>query len=201
MEEAARSLPEYWKERATRVWEKQPWNPIMMEWNVALYPDHQSIRQNDDQLQPYNPDFIKQSYRIPLNDAEFSLPSASVDMKPRNASFKTSDQPSIIKGNSLLTGGIRQVVIKELQAYLDEKLEEIGQDGFDSHIQSADFADPIYTIHEALKKLTEVNCLSQQLDGLYDEYLMQSSGLRLPIEDPHRFIIEVADADISLQPR
>ena len=26
---------------------------------------------------------------------------------------------------------------------------------------------------------------------------MQSSGLRLPIEDPHRFIIEVADADIS----
>ena len=127
MEEAARSLPEYWKQRATRVWEKQPWNPIMMEWNVALYPDHQSIRQNDDQLQPYNPDFIKQSYRIPLNDAEFSLPSASVDMKPRIASFKTSNQPSIIKGNSLLTGGIRQVVIKELQAYLDEKSEEKGE--------------------------------------------------------------------------
>ena len=173
----------------------------MMEWNVALYPDHQSIRQNDDQLQPYNPDFIKQSYRIPLNDAEFSLPSASVDMKPRIASFKTSNQPSIIKGNSLLTGGIRQVVIKELQAYLDEKSEEKGE-SIEVYVKKSDiitkeYADPIYTIHKAVKKLTEVNCLSQQLDGLYDEYLMQSSGLRLPIEDPHRFIIEVADADIS----
>ena len=163
----------------------------MMEWDVALYPDHQSIHQNEDQLQPYNPDFITNSYRIPLNDAEYSLPSASVDIVPRTASFIISDQPSIIKGNSLLTGGIRQVVMKELQAYLDEKLEEKGQDGFDDHIQSADFANPIYTIHKAEEELTNVNCLSQQLDGLYDEYLMQNNGLRLPIEDPHRFIIEV----------
>tara|TARA_B110000879_G_C11184189_1_gene520365 strand:+ start:13562 stop:20239 length:6678 start_codon:yes stop_codon:yes gene_type:complete len=194
MVEVTESLPEYWKTSVTRLWERQPWNPILMEWDVALYPDHQSVRQNENQLQPYHPDFIKQSYRIPLNDAEYSLPSASVDMKPRIASFKTSVQPSIIKGNSLLTGGIRQVVVKELQAYLDEKLEEKGQADFDDHLQSADFADPIYTIHKALEELTKVNCLSQQLDGLYDEYLMQSSGLRLPIEDPHRFIIEAAEA-------
>ena len=90
MAEAIQFLPPYWKENATRTWMKQPWNPIMMEWDVALYPDHQSIHQNEDQLQPYNPNFIKDSYRIPLNDAEFSLPSASVDMAPRVASFKTS---------------------------------------------------------------------------------------------------------------
>ena len=52
-----------------------------------------------------------------------------------------------------------------------------------------------YLYHtQSCKKNNKVNCLSQQLDGLYDEYLMQSSGLRLPIEDPHRFIIEVAEA-------
>ena len=49
----------YWKASATRIWKKQPWNPIMMEWDVALYPDHQSVRQNEDQLHPYDPDFIK----------------------------------------------------------------------------------------------------------------------------------------------
>ena len=49
----------------------------------------------------------------------------------------------------------------------------------------------LFTPYTSCRRTKGVNCLSQQLDGLHDEYLMQSSGLRLPIEDPHRFIAKV----------
>ena len=235
------SLPDEWKGKATKIWDRQPWNPIMMEWEVALYPDHQSKIDTEDQLQPYNPDFIKESYRIPLNDAEYALPSAAVDLKPRPGAFKTSPQPSIIKGRSLLTGGVSALVKKQLDEYLEEKVKQwqsslaykkgdyvlkagqyykagqdidagtgwtadhwqrLGQQNGDPPNQEqkkqSESSDPVYTVSQALNNLGSTPCLSQQLDGLYDEYLMQSSGLRLPIDDPHRFVTMMEESGHKL---
>ena len=172
---------------ATHVWEKQPWNPIMMEWDMALYPDHRSIHNDEDQLEPYDPEFIKRSYRIPLNDAEYALPSAAVDIRPReNTGFIISQAPNIVRGRSLLTGGISEIVEGELQRYLDEK-EEQRAEGVTLN-EDEDFLNPIYTAERAKELLQGNYSLTQQLTGLYDEYLMQRTGLSLPVDDPHRFI-------------
>ena len=181
-----------WKtKQATRTWTCQPWNPIMMDWEIALYPDQQATHQDDDQMHPYNPDFIKQSYRVPLNDKEFALPSSAVDMKPRPKHFKTNPVPNIIKGCSLLTAGIQRIVQQQFKEYLDDKLAEKGVSDFAQYQQDnpgASFMDPLYSIGSAHKHLAKTYCLSQQLIGLHDVCLMQRSGLNLPALDPHAFI-------------
>jgi hypothetical protein len=142
-------------EQATNEWRKQPWNPMVMEWDVNLYPDHEAVNQSSE-LQDYSSDFIQGNYRVPLNDDEFSLPSSAVDLRPRNNSFSTSESPTIVQGRSLLTPSVKDVVEQQWTSYLDEKLEENGIDTFANYkaqSNDTDFQDPIYTVGSAIERL------------------------------------------------
>jgi hypothetical protein len=147
------SLP--W-EQATNDWSSQPWNPMSMEWDVNLYPDHEAVNANSE-VQDYSSDFVQGNYRVPLNDDEFSLPSSAVDLRPRENSFTLSVSPTTVKGRSLLTAGVRDMVETQWNEYLEEKLEEKGVNTFDEYkvqLPNNTFDDPIYTVGSAIERLT-----------------------------------------------
>lgn len=182
-------------DKATHGWQSQPWNPLMMEWDINLYPDHETINPSSE-VQDYSASFVRDNYRIPLNDDEFSLPSSAIDLKPRDNNFTTNASPTVIKGRSLLTPGIKDLVDKQLRDYLDKKLEEKQVSSFAEYKEQAGekpFEDPIYSVGRAVENLEAMDCLSQRLTGLHDTYLMLSNGLRLPADDPSDFMDQMSD--------
>nr|VFK39142.1 MAG: hypothetical protein BECKSD772E_GA0070983_100218 [Candidatus Kentron sp. SD] len=194
-----------WDGMARNEWSKTPWSPLFLEWRMALYPDREAIARVEGNLEPYDPGFIARHYRIPLNDAEFSLPSASVDLQPRGGGrgLTTSRSPNIVAGRTVLTFGVKQVVGEELADYLEEKLEEKGKQDFAAYLarenktEGDGFEDPIYTIGKATGFLDKSPCMTQRLDGLHDEWLMQRSGLALPVADPFRFLFEKDESEFT----
>nr|VFJ49711.1 MAG: hypothetical protein BECKFW1821A_GA0114235_10246 [Candidatus Kentron sp. FW] len=214
--EENRSIPGLeWDDKAVRVWRKTPWLPMFMEWRMALYPDKETISEIESNLEPYDPGFITDHYRVPLNDAEFALPSMAVDLQPRGGqkSVATSGSPNIVTGRTILTLGVKQMVSGQLADYLEEKFEEKNVASLDDYLATSQdhlvggkyrddkFEDPIYAIGKAREYLDKNPCLTQQLDGLHDEWLMQRTGRTLPVADPFQFILDNDASDFTRRVR
>jgi hypothetical protein len=179
-------------------WDKQPWNPFLLEWEVEVFP--LANKSNlDPKTRRYASDFISDNFTVSENQVDLSL-------KPDNGAITTA--ANIYSGRSILTphAGIR--LKKQIEAYLmpryyRAKSIPVTQQGtafLDQHIDvvqtwyetnasspnQAD-ADTASTAIGAYKALMSLDCLSQSLGGFNEALLMHKQTMQLAISDPLGF--------------
>ncbi|NQZ12359.1 MAG: hypothetical protein HRT35_34835, partial [Algicola sp.] len=172
-----------WVEHAINQWQNQPWNPLCVEWMMDLHSDSGIEHSVNANQKDYAPEHIVSSYRISLNDNEFSLPGASVDLRLKaNQPLTTEENPNVVVGRSLLTHSVKSLMADKLQGTIDDHAElSAGQAGHD------DPRSPMKTVSNALQRLKSTPCLTQQLEGFHDELMMNSSLHALRVVDPIGF--------------
>ncbi len=190
LEEMLGSAGWQWDPHAVNTWSKQPWSPLMVEWSMNLYPDEtasQSIQANQFD---YNSDFITSHYRIPLNDEQFGLPSAAIDLhRDRGLSLKIVDQPTVVNGRSLVTDSVIKMLESRFNRYLD--------DGAEKDNPSATTKTLVSRIQTVSNLLDKTDCTILSLDGLYDDLLMYSNLSLMDVDDPFKFVPRNADMHIT----
>ncbi len=189
------------------IWEKQPWNPIILEWLVELFPvaDGSNKTAGD---RNYSNDFLTKNYTLETNDVDLSPKNdqSVVDDVAANR-IKTDRDSNIYSGFSILTPYANSLLQKRIEEYLDkhgtlesyyrdrniekdkQKIKFLAQqiDEIESWYTNKNFSDPIYTAITAYQKLQKLNCLSQALGGFNEALLMHKQTLQLAIEDPIAF--------------
>ncbi|MBD2357421.1 hypothetical protein H6G41_22845 [Tolypothrix sp. FACHB-123] len=189
------------------TWKKQPWNPILLEWLIEIFPvasgsNKTSVNRN------YSNDFLTQNYALQTNDVDLSpKPDQSVFDNNIKGSIKTDKHSNIYSGSSILTPYAKSLLQNRIEEYLKnygnlekfykekgieqkkrniEFLEE-QIDQIEKWYPTKDFKDPTYTAIKTYKDLKSLNCLSQALGGFNEALLMHKQTLQLIIEDPIGF--------------
>ncbi|MCB0554417.1 MAG: hypothetical protein KDD02_12770 [Phaeodactylibacter sp.] len=140
---------------------QQPWNPMMMEWEVEACPlqDGSNSRDGD-----YQEDYAIRNTSLQPN-------AVDLEVRPGQSSVITGRNPNIYNGRSLLTAQAQKGMAQRINAYLD---------AFPN--------DPNRTaLEEARDKLATVSSLSQSLSGFNQALLMLRESLQLPVADPIGF--------------
>ncbi len=179
-----------WHEHGVNHWGKQPWSPLMVEWSMNLYPDESASQGIEANQFKYSRDFITSHYRIPLNDEQFGLPSASIDLRrDRGDSLKTVSQPTVVNGRSLVTDSVRQTLDSRIKRYL---ASSDNQDTVSETTQA--MMDRVQTVSD---RLDSSDCTILSLDGLYDDLLMYSNLSLMDVDDPFKFAPRQGDMHIT----
>jgi hypothetical protein len=174
-----------WAASAVNTWRCQPWQPFSLEWQINAYSDQNAQASLTANQMDYAPDFITAHYRIPLNDDEYSLPSASVDLKmDAGRAHGVESNPNVVKGRAQLTFSIKQIIEEKCRLFLKEN-GDFGDNSLDCLVNC---------IQQAADHLASHACLSQTLDGLNNELLMYSNLTLLTIGDPASFVADDAFA-------
>ncbi|NJL39878.1 MAG: hypothetical protein HC899_26330, partial [Leptolyngbyaceae cyanobacterium SM1_4_3] len=194
------------------IWQEQPWNPFILEWEVAFYPTKgQSSNLSSNRNYPTN--FLTRQYQ--LNDNAIDLKHQDLE---DNFSNSTVVQ-DIYSGRSFLSSHAtlhheeqitdyfrKQPVFEDYcqqkqlssQAKANFFLTEVGNfiewlqtqllapDSEYSESQKAQYAIYISLLH-AYQELRQTVCLSQCLSGLNQALLGRRQTLQLDITDPIGF--------------
>lgn len=207
------------------TWAHQPWNPLLLEWEVILSPLYHkgNLREG---LRVYDKDFILSTHEMLENHADLTI-------KP--------DQFNIVNvayeyvGSSILTPSAGISLRQQLEDFLKKQLlipyynaHEVAEADqnfdFSSQVvqgilndylnQNEDNSDndPTRVLIDAHRLVTggQLHTLSQALGGFNDALLMRHLVMQTPVEDPtgfsdyQAFAQEVATAlgrDIYSSPR
>lgn len=157
------------------IWRSQPWNPILLEWLVEVFPVANGSNKTAGDRN-YSNDFLTQNYALKTEDVDLSplLLQAVVDDAETNH-VKTDRDSNIYSGFSILTPYANSLLQKRIEAYL-EKHDE-GETATDNALHL------VATAKKAQKILQNLNCLSQSLGGFNEALLMYKQTLQLAIED------------------
>lgn len=189
------------------LWTAQPWNPILLEWLVEVFPVAEGGNKSSVNRK-YSEDFLTRNYTLQANDIDLSPESTyavAADMAANR--IKTDQDSNIYSGSSILTpyaNSLLQMRIeaylqkhKTLETYYQEQNIELDQQNIELLAEQIDdielwyanktFSDPIYTAIKAYQELQSLNCLSQSIGGFNDALLMHKQTLQLEIEDPIGF--------------
>lgn len=167
-----------WQQHAQLQWRQKSWKPLFMEYKAAIYPERTALA---GQEEAYPADFVRNTYRIPLNNDEFALPGSGVDLRLRQADTlpELDSQANVVNGRTLLSYSAKASLLKNMRDYLQSEKE-------DSELDLT--TDPSYQAIAVLyEKLTQTPCVLQALSGLHDELLMYSDLTLLKVNDPARF--------------
>lgn len=189
------------------LWTAQPWNPILLEWLVEVFP----VAEGDNKTsanRKYSEDFLTRNYTLQTNDIDLSPRSTQVVVADTAANrIKTDQDSNIYSGSSILTPYANSLLQMRIEAYLQkhktletyyqeqnigpdqQKIELLAEQIDDIELRYANktFSDPIYTAIKAYQELQSLNCLSQSIGGFNDALLMHKQTLQLEIEDPIGF--------------
>ena len=189
------------------IWTAQPWNPILLEWLVEIFPVAEGGNKTSANRK-YSDDFLTRNYTLQANDIDLSPNSTQAVVTDTAASrIKTDQDSNIYSGSSILTpyaNSLLKIRIeaylqkhKTLETYYQEKNIEPDQqnikllskqiDDIELWYANKTFSDPIYTAIKAYQELQNLNCLSQSIGGFNDALLMHKQTLQLEIEDPIGF--------------
>jgi hypothetical protein len=190
-----------------RTWSVQPWNPLLLEWEVMLEP-----------LDPgngsaYLPSAVTQS---------FTLGGGSPELAVTPGAHPALSAPATYSGRSLLTGGARDVLLDRLRQYVQQEVlpayftakaipvTQQGAQDFETNltgaiawqaamrVSGAAMPTPEHTALVAYRALSDAPVLSQALSGFNEGLLTRSVGLQLPVADPlaadQAFVSAVAQA-------
>jgi hypothetical protein len=150
-------------DRGVSLWTAQPWNPVMLEWSVEVFP---SSFGND--LDPtsasYGPDVLTAAYTLPLDEPDLSPMAGSTVQKSL----------SEYRGRCVLTPAAQLLLAGSLAAYLAEQ-------------PAGTPPDPGLTSALAQLQAPSFSCLSQALGGFNEALLMRRQELQLPLTDPLGF--------------
>ena len=189
------------------TWEKQPWNPILLEWLVELFPVVEGSNKTNETNYNYRHDFITKNYSLKTNAVDLS-PSSPLSLRTEISNgIKIDTEPNIYSGSSILTPYANSLLQERIEEFLKrcgtlEKFYQEKEIGLDQQkikllpkqiddvknwYSNQDFNDPIYTAIYAYQQLQSLNCLSQALGGFNQALLMHKQTLQLAIEDPIGF--------------
>ncbi|MBD2612563.1 hypothetical protein H6G94_14965 [Nostoc punctiforme FACHB-252] len=191
------------------IWQQQPWNPFMLEWEVAFYPTKgQSSNLSSNRNYPTN--FLSRHYQ--LNDN-------AIDLKPQKIEDNFSDSTivqDIYSGRSFLSSHATLQHEDRITDYFSKQpvfehycqQKQLSQANFfptqvDNFIkwlqtqflapgsqysesQKAQYAIYI-SLLRAYQELRQTVCLSQCLSGLNQALLGRRQTLQLDITDPIGF--------------
>jgi hypothetical protein len=143
----------------SQTWQGQPWNPIMLEWEVEFFPIGLGNNIHFDDL-TYDHNFIRMNYSLPDNASEF-----------KNTHPPTAPAANVYTGRSILTPHAKNQLMTRLETRLTNNASDDHPDIYD----------------EAKKKLENTNILAQALGGFNQALLMHKQTLQLPIMDPIGF--------------
>ncbi|MDW3195103.1 MAG: hypothetical protein R8G66_22205 [Cytophagales bacterium] len=179
-----------WDNHAVNTWSHQPWSPLLVEWSMRLFPDEMASKSIQANQYDYDPKFITGNYRIPLNDEQFGLPSSAIDLrKDRGRTLATTNQPTIVLGQALLSDTVKKVMQDRFDRFVKEHKPAPGETG-----QSRTIYDRIVATSDLLE---ETNCTLLSLDGLYDNLLMYSNLSLMDVDDPFMFLPRHADKHVT----
>uniref|UniRef100_UPI0026086260 hypothetical protein n=1 Tax=Acaryochloris sp. IP29b_bin.148 TaxID=2969218 RepID=UPI0026086260 len=172
------------------LWTAQPWNPILLEWLVEVFPVAEGGNKTSANRK-YSEDFLTRNYTLQANDIDLSPRSTQVVVADTAANrIKTDQDSNIYSGSSILTPYANSLLQMRIEAYLQKhNIELLAEQIDDIELRYANktFSDPIYTAIKAYQELQSLNCLSQSIGGFNDALLMHKQTLQLEIEDPIGF--------------
>jgi hypothetical protein len=141
------------------VWTGQPWNPILLEWEVEVLPLARGSN-HDPSTDSYATGFITDAFSLPLDQPDLAL------LPDRGA---LQQRACIYSGTSFLTPHAPQLMVQRLQDFPGASS--------DTDLLAAQAKLAASTFH----------CLSQSLGGFNEALLMRRQTLQLPIADPLGF--------------
>jgi hypothetical protein len=177
----------------------QPWNPILLEWEVEFFPTAQGNNTQSDAL-TYDTNFIEQNYQLRDKASGFHIIDGRGMARAAN----------VYTGRSILTPHAKNQLKLKLEEYLQEELLDsyykarmINSDDrklsmldkqisdirswYEGPANVPNFSKPVYTAIRAYEELQNINVLAQSLGGFDQALLMHKLTLQLPIEDPIGF--------------
>lgn len=183
----------------------QPWNPVLMEWEVEVFPLKDSGNQDTDDQQ-YQSDYITQN---------FKLEAGEPDLQPPQGDGNLTNGISVYKGVSILSTHANDLARTKLDSYLRKLImgtyfeanpSEVDSDDYlytasnvanlrswyeTNYLSSADdetkVNDPIYTAIRAFQQTDSLTVRSQSLNGFNEAMLQHIQVLQLEISDPLGF--------------
>ncbi|EKU96513.1 hypothetical protein Lepto7375DRAFT_0518 [Leptolyngbya sp. PCC 7375] len=189
------------------IWTTQPWNPMLLEWLVEVFPVADGGNKTSVNRK-YSNDFLTQNYTLQANDVDLSPKSTQAVVADTAAnSIKTDQDSNIYSGFSILTPYANSLLQTRIETYLqkhnvlasyyqDQNIEPDQQnieflaqqiDDIEVWYANKSFSDPVYTAIKAYQRLQSLNCLSQSIGGFNEALLMHKQTLQLDIEDPIGF--------------
>jgi hypothetical protein len=148
-----------------QVWERQPWNPIMLEWEVEFFPA--AAGNNLDPGYPfYDTAFILNNYQLPINAPDFRE-------KPGWKGVERG--ANVYNGRTILTPHAKNQLKLRLEEYLKHA---------DTEEASPDFRN---LAKQAYNLLQTTNVLAQALGGFNQALLMRKQTYQLPAAEPIGF--------------
>jgi hypothetical protein len=205
-----------WREQANTLpepigfqrWQRQPWHPILLEWEVAF---HSAAEQSNlaDPGKQYGSTFIRTNYDLKQDAVDFSpkpdkiavvsgtnfytgisilTPSAKIDLKKQIEAYLIR----YVSQQEALTSGFfeaRSVASADRdEAYLRDHVAELVA-WYQQNFCQSQTDDPICNILRAYELLNDPkeSILSQALSGFNDALLMHRQTMQLPVADPLGF--------------
>lgn len=162
------------------IWEYQPWNPFLLEWQTQLYPIA-GAGNLDQHKGAYRQSFITDNYQAaPLNP----------DLSVKSGKGKILNTGHIYTGESILSPQAVSLLKNAIEEELitRQKIFETAADiSVDKCPGAKNFENPVYTMIRAYAELQNLKTLSQSLNGFHKALLMHKQTMELAIEDPLGF--------------
>jgi hypothetical protein len=182
----------------------KPWNPIVLDWELALFPMRSHGNVYPETLR-YATDFVGHNYALPPNEPDFRPPG--------NAGL-LAQVASVYRGSSILSAHADELLALRLDLYLRQEIgaEFNAQAGTPlptdgtlvprlSEIETwylrqnlpnlataeQQAADPVYNAIKAYRRLQRFDSLSQTLGGFNEALLMRRQVRQLAIDEPLGF--------------
>jgi len=203
--EAIAKLPNSDKIFAFTKWNGQPWNPLLLEWEVEVFPIE--YKSNiDPATGRYQEDFITANYQLVENDVDLSL---------RQGRGAWTLAANVYRGRSILTPHAGEQLGRQAQSYIQKQVlpqyykqakvlkSKQGSEDLESVINAAwewyeskkspllqgnsRGDDPTITAFHAWRATRDPESLSQSLGGFNDALLMHKQTLQLHVADPLGF--------------
>lgn len=189
--------------------EKEPWHPLILEWEVELFPTKNKGNLLSDKRE-YSKDFITDNFKVDEH---------CLGLLPKDQALDCTKSAAIYRGATFITPGSKFMLAQDIKAYLIKLTKE----HFENHFLGGDFEswfsdkpeldesnfcknfvdfkswyeagfssdkiknDPIYTAIIAYEELEKTHAMSQSLGGFNSALIMRKQALQLPIADPLGF--------------
>lgn len=162
-----------------KTWQRQAWNPFLLEWQVQLFPT--GNRSNLDGSTKYATQFITENYEAPILNPDLELIPGKGKLAPGGM---------IYSGSSILT----HQAVSQLEKSIEHQLiEKLGVFSSSNAIKLADYPgekslkNPVYTMIQAYEALANTRSLSQALNGFNEALLMHKVTPEFNLDDPQNF--------------
>ncbi|HYP42165.1 MAG TPA: hypothetical protein VEX13_17545, partial [Chloroflexia bacterium] len=138
------------------TWTWQPWNPLLLEWEVEFLPLALGSNLNTSD-NGYSPDFITSSYALDVNEPDLALRPGMGALQHRSC---------VYSGSSILTTQAKQIISTLLAPYADQSkrgADSVQQSGMSpDHASYANFGEAAGLLEDPEHPF---HCLSQALGG------------------------------------